>query len=331
MESFKDKRYVIFGNPSEYYIQAYKDASDTDFCQYLPYPIDTKNRLLLGLYRLNYSKKINSIIPLPKLPIWRKKAFINHWNSPPDYLIFFNSSVFENYIINGTLDLLKQTYPDAKTIVFCQDLLSANARKINIAHIKKKVDLVLSFDQGDAEKYDLVYYPLVYSNISNTEQQIAYDLSFIGGAKNRLNEIIEVWEYCTSNGIKCDFHIVGVSKDKQIHKGMIHYRRSVPYSEYITRLKRTNCVLEIMQKNGRGSTIRLCESVFFNKKLLTNNADVQNHKVFDYGFIKQFNRVSEIDIDFIKERTVVDYSTIKDLFSPLRLLEYINNYFSVSE
>ena len=100
------------------------------------------------------------------------------------------------------------------------------------------------------------------------------------------------------------------------------------YDDYIKGMCESNCVLEVMQKNGRGSTIRLAESIMCDRRLLTNNKEVKNHEAFDMGYIHQFEKASDIDIDFIKNHENIDYSSIKESFSPNRLLEFIYNYFN---
>ena len=68
-------------------------------------------------------------------------------------------------------------------------------------------------------------------------------------------------------GIKTDFHIIA---DKKSPKGN-NYSPFIAYSNVIATIKKSGAILEILQEGQEGYSLRVMESLFFNKKLISNN------------------------------------------------------------
>lgn len=116
---------------------------------------------------------------------------------------------------------------------------------------------------NDAERYGILYYPTPYSSIPvETGIGTEKDLYFLGATKNRFTEIIEAYESCTQNGLKCDFNLVGVPGKQQVYKDDIHYIKSMPYRENLSRASRSKCLLEILQKNAK-AILPGCGKLFY--------------------------------------------------------------------
>lgn len=96
-----------------------------------------------------------------------------------------------------------------------------------------------------------------------------------------------------------------------------------PYEEVIQSVVNTNCILEVMQDNQEGATLRYLEAVVYNKKLLTNNKSITTFPFYNPQYMKIFETVDDIDINWIKNQDVVDYG-YKDEFSPKRLSADLN-------
>lgn len=183
---------------------------------------------------------------------------------------------------------LKRNYPDAKFAIYYQDLIATHPHT-DINWIKQHFDLVLSYDYNDAERYGILYYPTPYSSIPvETGIGTEKDLYFLGATKNRFTEIIEAYESCTQNGLKCDFNLVGVPGKQQVYKDDIHYIKSMPYRENLSRASRSKCLLEILQKNAKGYTPRMWEAILLGKKIMTNNPTVRYSPFYDERYVSIF-------------------------------------------
>lgn len=184
---------------------------------------------------------------------------------------------------------------------------------------------MLSYDYNDAKRYDILYYPTPYSaipveSVTNPDN----DVYFLGKGKNRLTEIIDAYERFTQNGLKCDFNLVGVPGKQQVYKDDIHYIKSMPYRENLSRASRSKCLLEILQKNAKGYTPRMWEAILLGKKIMTNNPTVRYSPFYDERYVSIFTDTKKLDTDFIRANPdlKIDYHYI-DQLSPRHLLEFI--------
>lgn len=320
--------YVLFGSSDDYYMVAYNELFSLDYVYCIMDGIDTKNKILNTLYKIHTSKRTQSFVKLPFKSIWNNRIFRHSFNNDkPICFVFFSRN--QLCTIN-VIRYLKRLYPNSKFVAFWQDLVC----KINLddfALLKESyLDLCLSFDQGDSERYGMQYYPLVYSDYSfdRVVTRPKSDVYFVGKAKDRLGIIIEVFEYLNNAGLNCDFNITGVAKKDRVYADKISYIDSMPYKDNIEHIKATNCMLEIMQGGGTGFTLRYAEAIMFNKKMITNNQLIKNADFYDAKKINVFKNVNEIDVNFpISLPINVDYDCKEKLY-PSRMIEYIDTFLS---
>lgn len=172
----------------------------------------------------------------------------------------------------------------------------------------KNVDEFWTFDPKDAKKYNMNYNPQFYTKkIILKENDLKYDLLFLGRAKNRKKMILDLDIKLKEKGINSKNIIIENEKD------------FVPYDEYLKLLSKTKAILDIVDGKQVGLTLRCMESLFFNKKLITNNSDIVN-----YDFYNQ-NNIFILGKD--------DMSNIKEFInSPYEYIEEkITNYYDFEE
>lgn len=317
-------KYVIGGVANDFYMASYKDIMLNDAAEYHKEFLDTSSEIIRKFFGVHFGRVNNSI----SLPF---KSFWNPWilrprNLTEKKICFILFSNYTKFIDTGLFDYWRRKYPGCKLVLFFQDLVKTNKYK-HPEKLKDIFDLVLSFDQEDCKQYNFEYYPLVYSKVSveDDENIDESDLYFVGKAKDRLNDIIDIFEKCDSAGIKCDFHIVGVDPDLQVHTDKINYCSQMAYRENLKRIKKTKCMLEIMQQGGHGYTLRYCEAIAMGKRLLTNNPEIIHAPFYNADFISIFRSAQDCDTSFIVDGpNNVDYNFLEEL-SPNKLLEYIDN------
>ena len=96
------------------------------------------------------------------------------------------------------------------------------------------------------------------------------------------------------------------------------------YVENLNHIRQTKALLEIMQQGGHGYTLRTCEAIMYDKKMITNNPEIKNAEFYSSDRISVFEDVNEIDAEFVlREPHNVDYK-FKEELSPLKLLEKID-------
>ena len=315
--------YVFFGSEVDFMRISFGDLEKHPQTKYLCKRIDTDSKVLTKLYQLHTSPKTNRFFRLPGQGIWNKMMFRGTFpEKKPLCFVFYPRS---RWLQNGAIEYLRKKYPDCKIAIVFQDLVKYAYPK-GLEEILKKVDIALSFDHGDAKQYGMEYYPLVYSpyDVPEDDSIPESDVYFVGKAKDRLPEILKAYEKFRDAGLKCDFYLTGVKPEDQKYKGEITYGTQMPYVENLKHIKKTKCLLEIMQGGGRGYTLRFDEVIMYDKKLITNNPEICDAPFFHPDRISVFEKAEDLDADFVLREPIVANYGWKENLSPLKMLEYID-------
>ncbi len=186
-------------------------------------------------------------------------------------------------------------------------------------------DDIVTFDPVDAKRYGFSFNGFnYYSKMPLTEtQSIVNDIYYIGSLKGGRGTLIDnVYNYLTSKAVKCRFDMLySNSRDRKEYNQIINWiRKSIPYSDVLKYVSESNCILEILQNNQAGPSLRYFEAVFYNKKLLTNNCHIVNFPYYNPHYMKIFKEPDDINIDWLLDNSIdVEYNYQGD-FSPLHML-----------
>ena len=316
--------YVFLGASADFMQIAYGDMHTVPWAKYLCRRIDSDNGFLTRLYQLHTSPATNKLFRLPGQGVWNRMMFRGQFEDDKPICFVFHPR--SRWLQNGIVEYLRRTYPDCRIAVAFQDLVRF-AYPQGIEALKEQVDLCLSFDHADAAQYGMEYYPLVYSHcdIPDDPSLPESDVYFVGKAKDRLSSILAAYERLRDAGLRCEFYITGVAPEEQKYADEIHYCGQMSYVENLKRVKKTGCLLEIMQQGGHGYTLRACEAIMYNKKMITDNPEIAGAPFYRPELISVFDRAEAIDPSFVRaEPSVADYGW-KEQLSPLRLLAYIDS------
>lgn len=167
---------------------------------------------------------------------------------------------------------------------------SVNPKKVFEKYCKK-----WSFDEQDCLKYNLQrntqYF---YKKILVQRNTIKYDVFFLGNEKGRGEILEKLAEEFISMGIKFYFHIV---RDKT-SSGKFEYKAPLKYEKVLDYISQSNAILEIMQNGQNGLTLRPLEALFLNKKLITNNSNIQFEDFYNKNniFILGKDNIQELNV-----------------------------------
>ena len=316
--------YVVLASEWDLYKISYSelnDFNDADYIGGLPH-----------LFGEGFGKFLNSIAIRINLPfvgnlINRKLDRDLKKITKPLCFIFFGNWVEYDMAFN-LINHINSQYPHAKTVWFNQDLVATHLRiQKKIDEVMKKFDLVLSFDYGDCKKYNMLYHPLVFTDVTSSfNTRIENDIYFLGKAKNRLTDILKAYSFFKSKSLKLDFNIVGVPLELQKYKDDIHYIESMSYTENLKHVAKSRCILEVMQKTGTGFTSRVNEAICFGKKMITNNTMIEEAPFYNSNYISVFDDRFEFDEDFVQKLHKgenVNYEYKKEI-SPIKFLSFID-------
>lgn len=324
------KKYIVIGNGVEWCEASWegelKENKDLIFCnEVVPY---NGIKFLKKMCQLHYNKKINSRIKLPFKQIWYKNFFDNlQFNESDEYIFIVYDWSTLSFDFSFLEYLRNICYKVTIVYIFTNVVHTTGAKYYRILdRISHYYDLIYAFDPLDAEKYGFFYSPLIYTRSDWKENvPITSDLFYVGQAKDRYEQLIEIYEIAKESGLTCDFHIVGVPEEKQKYKSEISYNQFMKYSEIIEHIKSSACLVDATQGNSSGFTIKVSEAVIYNKKLVSTNphikkADFFNEKrILCYPFIAKDNSMK----DFLQAPSVTYSESEKNFFSPRTLFAKI--------
>ncbi len=243
-------------------------------------------------------------------------------------VVFFNSSLSYNSYLFGTLKRYKQMWSNLKYVLFYLDIVGVGV-SINADYLREKqiFDLVYTVDKSDAEKYGMIHRKTFYSQSKRLlSKKPENDMYFCGVTKNRgkvikkcaLNADDHLVDYTMD--IVCYDEELNLSEAKGIN--ILDHSSYLSYQEVLERELNAKVLLEIVQQGQAALTLRAYEAVAYNRKLLSNNKTMLSFGYYDPRFMRYFERVEDIDWDWVKEDVKVDYN-YKGEFSPKLLLDDI--------
>ncbi|MCS3868280.1 hypothetical protein J3D55_001196 [Chryseobacterium ginsenosidimutans] len=213
---------------------------------------------------------------------WRKHV------TTIDTVIIFATNRFD------FIEYLADNYPDIRIIVWYWNPVF---RCFDPSKLKRKNIEYWSFDEDDCKKYNLKFNTTFYfDNIDvDKNEAIKFDVIFLGADKKRKSVLDKINKDLTAIKIKTLFHIVpdkGQPNPQDI--------KPLPYYDYLKLVSQSSCILDYIQAGQSGNTLRPMESIFFRKKLITNDKNIRKERFYDPAniFILDHDNFENIN-DFI--------------------------------
>lgn len=313
--------YILIAPGSDYGNAMWSDINKLDNGIVLGKVIESESKILDFIHHIHFSFTLNKIMQLPFQNIWHRLYSLSNLklDSEKSYCIIYTD--------------ISACRTDVKYIkrLRCMKNVTTVLILVNTM-IKKEIilrkrlpffDFVFSFDKLDCKRYGFLYYPTNYSVVPLKSSGFKdNDVFYVGVSKGRQDLLEKIFLKFTKNNIKCLFYISGTSKKNILG---IHYNKWLSYKEVLMRIDKSNCILEVMEGQQQGVTLRAMEAICYNKLLITNNTSIKASPFYKTGNILVFNNIEDIDINFIKLHNSVDYNYNNE-FSPIHLLESINRF-----
>lgn len=230
------------------------------------------------------------------------------------YCFIIGGRVYE-YYGNYLVSYLRVRYPKCKIVLNLDDLVINH--RFEVGNFSDWFELVTVFDLGDAQKYNLKYLPMTLEYLPVKPYEERSDFFFAGGEnqlKGRLEKIMKLYKTLKGLGYNCDFWLDNVPKELQDISSGIHYGFLL-FSDMLSHVEGTKCIVEIVQKEMSSSTIRYVESVLYGKHLLTNAKTTKDDEVYK-EYNKHIHIISDnIDYSFINEKISYDLLKARTFFS----------------
>lgn len=218
-------------------------------------------------------RKIHFKLKLPGSKIWFQK---NHTLKKFDSIIIFDAVKRFEY-----LSFIREKYPQKRLILWYWNPVRNSITPDLLKEIKCEK---WSYSIEDCTKHNLKYNTTFYFN-SLTDSNIlidsivpTYDIFFVGRDKGRLSLLLEYKEKFKLLGMKTNFHITPTNWYEK-RKNKI-YKNDVSYKDIIKQISKSKAILDIVQNQSDGLTLRPMESLFFKKKLITNSKIINEYDFY---------------------------------------------------
>ena len=327
-------KYIIFGKNHYQYKRfdinryVYHDAITQENVFYIEPGDRFWHRYLRFFYTNEYGIAIRKKLFIP----FRRSAFkalLLHANKikkqDRNIFVFFYAEPWF-YDEKGFLKYLRDRYINGKLVYHLTNILQNTSKCAEF--YQQYFDLVSTCNKGDSEKYHLPFFPNSCSFISfQNNSEPSSDCFFVGQAKNRLPDLLMIYDILTQKGIRCEFYINGVNETDMRFCESVHYNTVLDYDEILRKIEKTNVILELLQEGMDSHTLRYPEAVNYGKKLITNNSNVISERSYseeNIRIIREPGDVSAIDKSFFKSPIAQDYPN-RDSVSSRNFLTFIKD------
>lgn len=170
----------------------------------------------------------------------------------------FDTLILHSNELSGSLpSYIERKYPKIRIIYWYWNKVNKFTNPQIIKHSRTEF---WTFNESDCRKYDMRYNPqyLYYVDIED-DVEIKSDIIFIGHDHGRLEKIKKIEEAAKKENLICDFRIIPSDSE------------NIPYKKTLEIVMTSKSILEINQSNQNGYTLRTLESLFLEKKLITDN------------------------------------------------------------
>lgn len=232
------------------------------------------------IYKCNNIVRKNSIIRF----LYKIFIILN----PLGYLTN-NSELIFTFGVEDIIDLffIKKKFRSRRITVWLWNPIKNNIGfKLLLLYLKLTKIKVITFDKSNAAKYKFYYYPQIFNKnliICNDKVVDSFkkerSLFFYGIDKGRASILDKIKK--NNKSLICDFSMI---KDNTSIFDFNFYKKDhISYNDYLIKMKSNYCVLDLVQENQVGLTVRCIESLFMQKKLITNNKNIVNYDFYKLG------------------------------------------------
>lgn len=175
-------------------------------------------------------------------------------------VVILNSHTYSKPLIK----YLNRFFPEIRVIIWYSNPIS----KDTPLKVFKELNCeIWSFDKEDCQKYHLrennqFIDREMFNYLSN---EIEYDLCFVGLDKGRLEQLLDLEAMFNKKEISTYLYIVDSNKNSS---NSYSYKNRISYSELLSIESKSKALLDIVQLDQKGQTLRPIEALFLRKRSL---------------------------------------------------------------
>lgn len=310
-------KYIIIGNGQEWCYYCWKSAINNNVVFYNGISEIISNRFLSKICNNHFSKKkvTDSLSPIRKIWYARLYKSLGLKSNYKYVVVFYDYGVLARDL--DFIDYIRRKSPHTKLVyLFTNIVRISGARKHGILDILLNYyDQVFAFDPNDAVDYKFELSPLIYTrDINYHSSENCFDVFYVGNAKDRLDTLHEIYKKCKESRLKCCFYINRVPSEKQLYSD-IHYNEILTYSEVLNNIAKSRCLVDAIQGGSSAMTLRVCESVIYDKKLITTNESIMQEPYYSPERFLLYNAHSDLK-SFVEDKFIGFSESEKQFFAP---------------
>ncbi|WP_165707540.1 hypothetical protein [Pectobacterium polaris] len=204
-----------------------------------------------------------------------------------DFVLIFSDDVLHYLFLVNELN-------NPRKIVVFRNLINKEYKE-RIERLRENGFEMYTFDPFDAQFFNIQFkgqYLPVYKDGTDFYENKAY---FLGLNKGRRKILDRLSEKLTEKGIKPDVTII---EENDFLYSL--FRKKVSYLENVSGVLNSSYIIDIVREGQNGLTLRVLESVFYRRKLITNNKKIENYDFFNSRNILILDDDMNIPDEFLK-------------------------------
>lgn len=252
------------------------------FCKYIGKALSGYGPEVCGFYRhdgflfMNLLRVLSVFeISLPKWLLWGKWPKKENYDSVILFAEVANMDVIQH---------IDNRHPTARKIFYLWNVVGMGGA------IKDYLFLhnweIWTFDEQQSLNNNWHYIGQFYSGHARDKRDIKYQFCFCGYNKGRDGILCDLAKSFRNKHLSYNFIIrewgvpnyIKSFRNKELRPYITLFETH--YKSYLSIVQKSNCIVDIVQKGQIGLTMRVMESLFYNKKLLTNNPDIVNYPFY---------------------------------------------------
>lgn len=172
------------------------------------------------------------------------------------------------------------------------------------------------YDKGNCKKYNLYFNTIMYDRtLSLPKTEAKYDTIFVGFLKDKKDKLLSLYQTFQEAKVAAKFVIVDLN-GKTTGLPFEVTNKYIDYNSYLDMVKSSQSILDIVQGDQDGFSMRVMESIFLNKKLITTNKTIRTAKFYNK------NNILIIDLVHISKEDIAEFFQLEFQGYPESIREY---------
>lgn len=281
---------------------------------------------LKGLYKLHHARSLNRRRPAPFRYVWessRMEAVVRLAAKEHGELCLIFNNFSLPYFEPSQIKAWKKRYGVKLVLCFIDRLSSYFAAEALMYEKNIPFDAVYSYYRRDAKEAGFKYFDCYYSRQELPQAVEHNDVYFWGSDTGRRQMLESVYKRLTELNVSVKMGICYAQGGEPYIKG-IEYDHDKKYDEILKDIAGSDVLLDIIAGEG-GVSLRYYEALAYGKKLISNNPEIKNMRLYDPQRVLLIEKAQDIDADvFKKDAKIKPYA---DELSPVRWIDELDAQF----